>query len=259
MQFFPNGPILLVKLSNEIIKEILQHPVKITLAFFTLVYFFHEIRLRRKLLEQELEVKQEQLLAEQIEREARSKWLADQVGLVSDLSNELSKSISDELNKNNNWAYEGLEKAKLGLHSKTLFGMRKGDFSDEKEFLAKSFSPFLLDRIERFVNDGCDVFLIIESGSTVYPFFKHFGRAATFQFAKGKRWTKDHLTLITKNIPGIELLTETGRIFPDNRYSDIAVKCMILPGTPVPVFSGILGRDTSEWISKTVVENRAHA
>ena len=228
LQFFPDGPPLLVGLSNEIFKEIEQHPVKITLAFFALIYFYHEIRLRRKLLEQEIDIKQKQLSIESADREARSQWLSEQVGQISQLSKEISKNISEELNRNTDWAYEALEEAKLGIFSKTLFGMRKGDFSDEKEFIAKSFSPYLLGRIQKYAEDDkCDIYLIIESGTTVYPFFENIAKAVTFQYVKGKTWAKKHLTIITNNLPGVESLTESGRVFPENRYSDIALKCKI--------------------------------
>lgn len=43
---------------------------------------------------------------------------------------------------------------------------------------------------------------------------------------------------------------ESGRINPSNRYSDLAIKCHLLPGVPLPIYSTVTGLETNEALER---------
>lgn len=63
-------------------------------------------------------------------------------------------------------------------------------------------------------------------------------------YENGEQETLKSISLATNNLPGIEGLMNSGRVNPNNPYSNLAIQTYLLPGTPVPVFEAVTGEET---------------
>ena len=141
----------------------------------------------------------------------------------------------------------GLKMQMLGESStqvKSLFEERMLHFFGEKNFLAERFLPLLLRRCRAFAEEGREVYLLIDSGTTLYPFFEKLGKATVQAKQNQEKWV-ENLYVETNNLPGVEMLTRVGRVNYHNRYSPLAVKCELLPGAPLPVYAAPTGKKTN--------------
>jgi hypothetical protein len=149
------------------------------------------------------------------------------------ISTEIAKQVRIEL----------ASKLQRPSRSKSLFEERISHFHAEKQHLAEHFSIPLLQRCERYVQEGKQVHLLIDSGTTLYPLFERIGEATVRAHESRDNWL-NNFWLETNNIPGVLMLMDTGRINPNNRYSPLAVNCDLLPGIPLPVYSALTGKKT---------------
>lgn len=147
------------------------------------------------------------------------------------------------------WAHRALEAAKLLPYKDTLFGERTQHFKEEKEELATRFTPHLIKRCETLIEEGRrHVYLLIDAGTTLYPFFRIIGQETSKLWQRGEKWLK-YLHLATNNLPGVEQLMLTGRQTQYGRYSKLAIEdCQLLPGVPLPIFASVAGEETNEAI-----------
>ena len=199
-----------------------------------LLILANESRLKRELHEDQLRLNREIFEAE---REA----LRSEADNLRGLSNKLAAMVTAKMSTDTHWASEALERAKLGGFGKTLFGERVGHFTAEKEQLAEQFLPLLLERCHHLLNSGKrHIYLLIDSGTTLYPLFQQLGRAAVRLRENQQNWI-DGVRIVTNNLPGMESLMDVGRRNPNNRYSDLAINCQLLPGVPLPVYSAVTG------------------
>ena len=147
------------------------------------------------------------------------------------------------------WAHRALEAAKLLPYKDTLFGERTQHFKEEKEELATRFTPHLIKRCEALIEEGRrHVYLLIDAGTTLYPFFRIIGQETSKLWQRGEKWL-EYLHLATNNLPGVEQLMLTGRQTQYGRYSKLAIEdCQLLPGVPLPIFASVAGEQTNEAI-----------
>jgi hypothetical protein len=202
-----------------------------------------EVQLRRELHEKELDLNEKRFAAEQADREARRQLFNEESSNIRDISRPLSKDISENLAKDSRWASEAMERAKLGAHGQTVFGERVGHFLDEKNFLAEMFTTMILARCAKLSERVDRVYLVIDSGTTLYPFFGSIGEEIVRRRENRETWI-DKLEIVTNNLPGVEALIASGRRNPRNRFSPLEVKCQLLPGEPLPVYAAVTGEST---------------
>jgi len=167
----------------------------------------------------------------------------------------IADKIATILKKDNRWAVEALEIANLRPRIQSLFSERMGHFREEKEYIAKNFVPLLMDRCRRLIeSQNKKVYLLIDSGTTLYPFFAKLGEKGiqirrayeeTVDNQNDKEFWLNKLIIVTNNLPGFSSLIETAR-FSRDKYSDLAIKCEILPGAPLPIYSAVTGEKTQE-------------
>jgi len=208
-----------------------------------------ELKLKRITHEENLKFEKQKFDEEKQERDDRRKWLRREYAHLSSISEPIAENIVRELKRDTKWASESLEKAKLGPYSQSIFGERVGHFSDEKEHIAKHFVPLLIKRCKALIAKGNEVSLLIDSGTTLYPFFEIIAREAVRANENKEDWLK-HLLIATNNLPGIQKMMEMGRANPNNRYSLLAVKCLLFPGEPLPVYSAVTGDQTTAAVSR---------
>lgn len=181
------------------------------------------------------------------ERAQRREWLTQEETDIKELSVQIASEAAKELGSNVRWAERALEAAKLGPYAQSLFGERRDHFRDEKNLLSRSFAPLLLSRAQWHAKRGKHVFVVVDSGTTLFPFFEQFGIEAVYAkiHATGQgNWIKDQITFVTNNLPGVESFIEFGRLDQRDRYAPLELDCHLLPGTPLPVYSALTGRAT---------------
>lgn len=224
-------------------------------VFIGLLLLAVDILLRRYIQKADLEFRKMQYNEGHEAREEQRKWLNEQSLKLSQVSNILSQDIAQDLKKDFTWAVEALEKAKIGLQARTIFGERMEHFRDEKESIADQFLPKLLDRCAELVEKKKDVYILIDSGTTLYPLFKKIGAEAVRAYANKEEWISN-VTIITNNLIGVEALMEVGRINPNDRYSPLAIECRLLPGKPLPIYLAVTGDMTEDALRG--LRNRAN-
>ena len=191
----------------------------IILGFFGLIIFYVELRARRQIAKNEIKLQEQKFKAQEEEREKRESWILTQLSTLEEMSKKLSENIADGLQKNSRWAVEALERTKLGPYAETLFGERKNHFREEKDLISRKLANLLLKRFEWLLSERsyAHIYLCIDSGTTLYPIFKHLGIELAIKHRKNEKWVRDKkLTIVTNNLPGIETLMEHGRNNPAN-------------------------------------------
>jgi hypothetical protein len=209
-----------------------------------------KLQLEEKTAAKMLELEERRYNAEEAEREKLVRFREQEYRRFSEPSAELAEHVAQQLVANPTWAHRALEAAKLLPYTNTLFGERSQHFRAEKEVLAAQFTPYLLRRCESLAADTRHVVLLVDAGTTLYPFFELLGKETMERWQKGAKWL-ERFHLATNNLPGLEQLIKTGRRAPWDRYSKLAIEnCYLLPGVPMPIFAAVAGEDTNEAIRK---------
>lgn len=233
----------------NIVENLLDNVGIIIVALIGLLIFYFDLRIKRRLQREELKFHREKFEEEREERKERRRWLLRESTRLTDVARQLGGYISGELNRNIDWAVEALERAKLGLQGQSQFRERYGHFREEKEFTAKEFVALLLRRCKTLAEGGNKVYLLIDSGTTLYPFFERLAYEAVRRHADRQRWL-DNLVVATNNLPGVQKLMESGRVDPNNRLSPLVVRCHLFPGEALPIYSAVTGEETNYAVDR---------
>lgn len=227
------------------IGPLLISAVAVVLAALAMYYFL-------RLEQGRLEFEKERFKAERDFRQSEYEKFR------SDPALDLAKHVAELLRQNPDWARRALEEANLASYTYSIFGDRSHHLKQEKLELAKRFWPYLLSRCRHLIDNGRrHVYLLIDAGTTLYPFFQLIGQDTARSSQRNEDWIK-FFHLATNNLPGLEQLMKWGRRVPYDRYSPLAIEdCHLLPGIPMPVFAAVAGDDTERAI--TDLRKRASA
>ncbi|MCX6232927.1 MAG: hypothetical protein NTZ33_15465 [Bacteroidetes bacterium] len=202
-----------------------------------------DVILRLYLLYKELQFSKKKYDDEEELRKKHEKWLSTETMKLKEVAVPLGESIQKELVKDVTWLTTAMIQAKIGTNSKTLFGERLSHFEIEKKFIAEKFVPLLLNRCQNHINNGKEVCLLIDSGTTLFDFFEVLSEGIVSCSYKKQTWI-DKLYISTNNLPGIEIAMEKGRVNPQDRFSPLAFKCHFLPGEPLAIYGAVTGNVT---------------
>lgn len=215
-----------------------------------LILLWDELKKRRKLQQEELDFQRKKF-------EDNKMWIEEERNSILEFSTQLSIEVANQLKKDVSWASIALDKAKIKPSSQTLFAERWDHFKEEKEFIANKFTPILMKRLQYLCGQYSKLFLLIDSGTTLYPFFEKIGKASVNYHFQKENWI-EKIILITNNLPGVDSLMQHGRIHPNFRYTPLAIECKLLPGEPLPVYSAVTGDDTISFL-KLIKEKEKNA
>jgi hypothetical protein len=160
----------------------------------------------------------------------------------------LAETVIDFLAKDQSWASHALLKAELGRPGEWTFGDRFDHFIDEKEFIAQRFAPWLLRRVVHLQAENRTVWLIFDSGTTIYWPFRVLLRELKTQT------DVRNLTILTNNIPGIEQFFSVCRPEKNPTHvtvsNDVAarVTCKLLPGDALWEYDAVTGEETNAML-----------
>src|SRR5215471_12673424 len=94
----------------------------------------------------------------------------------------LARAVCTQLAQNPKWATEAILDAGMGLPGSDVFDQRTGHFSLEKQECGHQLARWLVHRIAHFLSQGRKVFLVCDSGTTVFWFLKALGEAINEYF-----------------------------------------------------------------------------
>ncbi|MBN1301825.1 MAG: hypothetical protein JW995_11480 [Melioribacteraceae bacterium] len=224
-----------------------------------IIILINELRLKRMLIKEELNLKSKEVENDILERQEHAKWIESQSKRLLDTSKVIGENLARELTRDVKWASDALERAKIRPTGQSLFQERLGFQLIEKEYIADKFAKFLMSRCEFLINEEKkDVYIIIDSGTTLYPLFDRLGQNSVGFYETKDNWI-NHMTIVTNNLPGIEKLMDTGRTNPHNRLSPLAIRCELLPGEPLPVYSALTGEKTNNALRQLKSEAKPNA
>lgn len=98
------------------------------LGIIALVILWFDLHIRRKGEAEDRVFQREKFNKEEEQRDAWKRWLEQERAELVKMGDSLSRIIASELSKNNRWASDALERAKLGPYIETIFGDRKSHF-----------------------------------------------------------------------------------------------------------------------------------
>lgn len=245
-------------LSGAGLLDVLIHVGPIIIALIAVVLAYYPLRAIKQIEQEKIEaekkkfaLEEKRFLAEEEQRRKSSEYRHQEAMRFSPIAAEIAKELSDILRVDSSWARQALEAAKIAPYTDRIFGERFQHFQNEKNELAEDFTQLLLKRCEAHARSNKEIFLTLDAGTTLYPFFELIGReAARLRQLRGEgaNWL-ERLHLFTNNLPGFEQLIRFGKIAPNDRYSDLAIAdCQILPGVALPVFGAVASTETSNAI-----------
>ena len=242
--------------SNQFIKEFKANLIYLLPAIAAIIILALDTYLKRIHYKNELDYKEKELEVKKLEYEevkkdriARNKWLDEETIKLTNISDNIAEKVSKKLITETKWAEDAIEKAKLGPYSRTLFGERLNHFRVEKDYLVNQFLPWLIRRCKYYIKNKKHVYLLIDSGTTLYTLFKWIGNEAVSCREENDDWI-NHIEIVTNNLQGMESLMECGRVNPNNRFSPLAIKSQLLPGVPLVIYSAVTGKETEEAIRR---------
>lgn len=135
------------------------------------------------------------------------------------------------------------------------FSQRMIHLGAEKEYIAHHFCKMLFDRCRRLVDDEeKHIHLLIDSGTTLVPFFDYLAEGCIEAERSGEQWILDRrFNLVTNNLVGIGRLIKFDSA-KANDFRQFVIPCEILPGN---VQSGYLAA-TGQATLNAIHEIRSH-
>ncbi len=238
-----------VSISERVLSPIYQNLGHLILTGLAIWLAYRALRGDKELRKRQLEFEQHKFEVTETERRELAKFREQEYKRFAQPAADLAEHLANKLIEDPHWAYRALEAAKLLPYRDTLFDERTRHFQDEKQELATRFTPYLLSRCKHLIlQENRDVWLLIDAGTTLYPFFEIIGKETAKLAQKGEAWLS-HIHLATNNLPGIEQIIKSGRRTPWDRYSKLAIEnCILLPGIPIPIFAAVAGNLTNQAI-----------
>lgn len=238
-------------MQSGVLKTIYENLGPMLIGLLAVILAYLAIRMNAHIDRARLKFEKTKFDAERQERDDWAKARQQELRKVSALSYELAESVSRRLVDDPHWAAAALEAARFLPYQDTLFGERSQHFKEEKEELARVFCPMLLARCRNIIEAAHrEVYLAVDAGTTLLPFFKIIGMETVRAVQQGEEWPT-HFHLVTNSLPGVEELMRTGRRTQYDRYAKLAIDdCQLLPGVPIPLFAAVAGEETEAAIAR---------
>lgn len=184
----------------------------------------------------------------------------DTLSKIENSSEEISTKVAKKLTKDPTWLEKFTDESGISYLG-SIFGTRINHFYHEKKALAEKAIDVLEEEMLR--DEYMKYCLLIDSGTTMFNVFCEISerilkeRKSTIGNDKFDIWNK-RVLIITNNLPGIQYLMKYCKDGSDE-YADLLLKCLLLPGEPLPVYAAVTGSETNDslaenYIRKTIRE-----
>jgi metal-responsive CopG/Arc/MetJ family transcriptional regulator len=169
-----------------------------------------------------------------------------------DFRKQLSEAVASNIRTYyKEWTKETVLDMQLLLEGESIFADRIEHFRAEKRYLANAFVPWLLKRILFFAREGFDVYLVIDSGTSLYWVFRRLERELKeyLKFGQDIQALLKHLVILTNNTAGAYSYVSASNIEEQldvirlPTLADI-VRCHVLGGEIVTRYAATLGPET---------------
>lgn len=169
----------------------------------------------------------------------------------------LSAKLKDDLVEDTTWLAQALGRSEFYLYQGTLFGDRSEHFKEEKEILANQFSELLIDYIQKLLKTKDKVVLVVDAGSTLYPFFRTFADLALSQasYRPKHRWV-ERLEIVTNNVPGAISLMGADQGVRSDGVAGMPLECSLVAGQPLTEYAAITGQDAIRSLKNILSDRR---
>jgi len=170
-------------------------------------------------------------------------------------SGHLGNSPSYQESTDNIMLYRNLYSGITERPNTSLFNLRTQHYTAEKEFICKKFVEHILKKYGNPENGKIPtIYLLIDSGSTVFPIFRHL---CDTYWSTSDRSVLDNIKIITNNLSGIntlqifgkrDLSVNSGLIFP----------CKVLPGKIESQYNAVLSSESINHLNFTIGKLREY-
>ncbi len=226
------------------------------LIFIIYTFIINTVKLRKAKIDQNI-AEQEQKKAEiekdiaeqekesvieiaSIKKEAQSKLMLQAEDIAADISTKLIEDTS--------WLERFMDETGV-MYSGSVYGKRINHFAYEKKLLAIEAIQIIESYLDEYPHKKyC---LIIDSGTSMYQIFMELSKKLIDKEALkvNKKWSK-RVSIITNNLPGVQYLMKHCKLDPNNDYSEMAIKCFLLPGKPLSIYAAVTSQETVTWLDR---------
>lgn len=219
--------------------DVLWHYVVPFLMAIIVIYYYREAqKLNRDKAKIERQCSEMKLKALQQEAEFKQKVLRE----TQSVTEEIAQDISNQLIENPTWLDRFMDETGA-TYGASVYGKRIRHFFYEKRRLAKEAINSIEARMKENTKKYC---LLIDSGTTMYPLFREM--CERLRNRKTAVLWRDRIYIVTNNIPGVQYLMKNAKERPGNDYSEIVLRCLLMPGKPLSVYAANTGRETEGWL-----------
>jgi hypothetical protein len=171
---------------------------------------------------------------------------------LGEFQRDLIESVTSNLRDYTEWTKQTILDLQLVLEGESIFARRVDHFRSEKRHISNAIVPWIVKRILFFAGQGHRVYLLIDSGTSLYWVFRRLEQGLKEQLKQGEEKQKllRRITILTNNTAGaysyvsasnIESLE--GKQRPTPVLADY-VKCHVLGGEIVTRYAATLGPET---------------
>jgi hypothetical protein len=169
---------------------------------------------------------------------------------VGTLRRQLVDRLADHLRNNDHWIPEALlDPDILTREGESIFAERSEHFADEKELIAARFIPWLERRILQKIDEGYNVYLVIDSGTTLHAAFQVL-QEELITLAKAADKIA-HLAILTNNTAIVKAYTSRSthlKFIPYGGQEPIGISdvvhCYVLGGRLFSRYAALTGPET---------------
>ncbi|MDD3246007.1 MAG: hypothetical protein PHF18_03975 [Methanosarcina sp.] len=178
--------------------------------------------------------------------ETEHKFKTHTLSEVQNITNDISRDISKRIIDDPTWLDRFMDETGA-TYVGSVYGKRIKHFYYEKKILAKAALDSIESDFRNNNNNNIKYCLVIDSGTTMYHIFHEI--CERMRDEKSKNIWVNRVYIITNNLPGVQYLMKNCKENPSNDYSEIAVKCFLLPGKTLSVYAAVACKETVNWLS----------
>jgi len=168
--------------------------------------------------------------------------------LQESLQENLVSAVTEHLRSKPEWAEAAINAASLMDPVVSVYIQRVHHFHSEKKTLSENFVPWLIERILFYARQSRDVYLVVESGTTLKATLDEIGP----QFHRKQEFAElraEQIQIVTNNFPGAESYEAyASKTKVGERLLEAVVPCHLVPGRALREYSAVVGARAEAYL-----------